>query len=312
MNRPLISIVTPCYNRAGFISGAVESVLRQNYPNIEHIVVDGGSTDGTLEALARYPNLKLISEPDNGIYDAVNKGLRMASGEIIGWMNSDDEYAPGAFEAAAVAFAGNPDVDAVAGGAVLFDGNGAVLHEHPWIDQQHLWLRLAEQPPIINAWFFRRRVFEQVGLFDPRYRVSGDREFLIRMALEGIRPEPLKQVVCHYRQHIGSFTMSVLAYWHPDRRESNLRTVLEGMQIYESALRHPGATKDARYHLRRMHTKRSIRATIISLYQQDYGQAARCALRGWRYNLVWPGTFFLLGREHLRKRSLTAQAKAGE
>ena len=311
MNPLLISVVTPCFNRVDFIAQAVESVLRQDYPNFEHIIVDGGSTDGTLEVLACYPHLRVISEPDQGIYDAVNKGLRVARGEIIGWMNSDDCYAPGSFQAAAATFDRDPDLDAAAGAALLFDENGAVLREHSPIDPQKLWLRLAEQPPVINAWFFRRRVFEAVGLFDERYRIAGDREFLIRMALHGIRPEPLAYVVCYYQQHLGSYTMSVLPYWHPGRCKSNLRTIMEGLDIYEKALRHPAATKEARYHLRRMHSKRCVRAAIIALYQKDYGLFARCTWRGWRYDPSWPGFFFLLGREHLRDRGKPA-AEAGE
>ena len=82
----------PCLNRVNLIREAIESVLAQDYPNFEHIVIDGGSTDGTLDVLREYRHLKLISEPDNGLYDAVNKGIRLAQGELIGWLNSDDVY----------------------------------------------------------------------------------------------------------------------------------------------------------------------------------------------------------------------------
>ena len=96
-----ISIITPSFNQGSFIETTILSVLEQGYPNFEHIIVDGGSTDDTLAMLARYPHLTVISEPDQGQAEAVNKGLRRASGEIIGWLNSDDTYYPGALAGAA-------------------------------------------------------------------------------------------------------------------------------------------------------------------------------------------------------------------
>jgi glycosyltransferase involved in cell wall biosynthesis len=101
VERPLISIVTPSFNQAAYIEDTIQSVLAQDYPAYEHIVIDGGSTDGTLDILRRYPHLRWISEKDGGQGDAVNKGFRLAQGEIIGWLNSDDTYLPGALSLAA-------------------------------------------------------------------------------------------------------------------------------------------------------------------------------------------------------------------
>jgi glycosyltransferase involved in cell wall biosynthesis len=97
---PLVSIVTPSLSQGEFIEEAILSVLEQDYPRIEHIVVDGGSTDGTLDVLHRYQHLRWVSEPDGGQADALNKGFGMAHGEIYGWLNSDDLYLPGAISAA--------------------------------------------------------------------------------------------------------------------------------------------------------------------------------------------------------------------
>ncbi len=94
-----LSVVTVSLNQAAYIEANIRSVLAQAYPGVEHIVVDGGSTDGTLDILKRYPHLRWISEPDTGQSNALNKGIAMATGEIVGWLNSDDTYEPGAFAA---------------------------------------------------------------------------------------------------------------------------------------------------------------------------------------------------------------------
>ena len=94
---PIITIITPSLNRAKFIEEAIKSVLNQDYPPVEHIIMDGGSTDGTLDILNSYSHLTVISQPDHGMYDAINKGIRMAKGNIIGIRNSDDYYEPNFF-----------------------------------------------------------------------------------------------------------------------------------------------------------------------------------------------------------------------
>src|SRR5271156_6128755 len=92
-----ISIITATLNRREFIGAAIESVLAQNYPEFEHWIIDGGSSDGTLDVLKRYPHLNVLSEPDRGVYDAWNKGIVRATGVVLGFLNSDDQYAPGTF-----------------------------------------------------------------------------------------------------------------------------------------------------------------------------------------------------------------------
>src|SRR5262249_45936520 len=117
-NRPTITVVTPSFNQARFITETIESVLSQDYPGLEYIVMDGGSTDGTQEILRRYGDrVRWVSEPDRGQADAVNKGVALAHGEIIGWLNSDDTYAPKALEKVARVFAGSDDLAVVYGDA---------------------------------------------------------------------------------------------------------------------------------------------------------------------------------------------------
>ena len=96
-HHPKVSIVTACYNSEKYIEDCIKSIMRQTYDNVEHIIVDGGSTDGTLDIIKKYENqynMRWISEKDNGMYDAITKGFRMASGEIYAWLNSDDMYMP--------------------------------------------------------------------------------------------------------------------------------------------------------------------------------------------------------------------------
>ena len=211
VGRPRISIVTPTLNRARYLGEAIDSVLAQNHPDVEHIIVDGMSTDGSAELLARHPHLRVIREPDTGLYDALNKGLRAASGEIIGHLNSDDLYAPGVFAEVADAFAA-PDVDAVFGGAEVFEGDAP---EHRRVvrrfarpeDIELSVFNTTVGVPITNARFFHRRVYDRVGYADLRYRIAADRDFLLRVALTAPTEVVLSQVVYHYRQHAGSLTI---------------------------------------------------------------------------------------------------------
>jgi len=122
-----ISIVTPSFNSAKFIEDCIQSVLNQNYLNFEHIIIDGGSTDGTIE-IKKYPHLKWISEPDEGIYDAMNKGIKLSSGEIIGILNSDDFYEPNIFMSIATIFRKDPKIALVHGDMKIIYNDNKVVY----------------------------------------------------------------------------------------------------------------------------------------------------------------------------------------
>jgi glycosyltransferase involved in cell wall biosynthesis len=207
-----ISIITASLNRKDFIGAAIESVLAQNYPDFEHWIIDGGSTDGTLELLKRYPHLKVLSEPDRGVYDAWNKGIARASGAVLGFLNSDDQYALGTFWLAND-WLGQSSALVFSGGCEIYQrtDTGVDVQMHRYVDPRRYHLTIENVTlgfPNINARFFRRAVFEIVGLFNANYKLSADREFLLRVAMVDLPDCTRAQLVYRYRWHAGSLTMN--------------------------------------------------------------------------------------------------------
>lgn len=182
MLAPDVSIVTPCFNAARFIAEAVESVLAQDYPRVEYIVMDGGSTDGTFEILQAYEDrVTLISEPDGGAADAIQRGLDGCSGEILAWLNADDLLLPGAVSAAVRAFESHEEAAVIYGNASWIDESGLVIAPYPVrdFDAQLLGRECFLCQPAV---FFRRDAFENVGGLDPRLNLTFDYELWMRLA----------------------------------------------------------------------------------------------------------------------------------
>lgn len=188
---PLISVVTPSLNQAAFLERTLRSVAEQDYPNIEHIVVDGGSTDGSVEILERWTDRlsRWVSEPDTGQANAINKGLGWTSGEIVAYINSDDYYLPGAFAAASRAFE-QPDTRWVAGRCryQYADGSlwGIVVPEPPRMPLRTMIAETWYVPQASSFW--RRGVFADVGPLREDLHYVFDLEFGLRCALMGIVP----------------------------------------------------------------------------------------------------------------------------
>jgi glycosyltransferase involved in cell wall biosynthesis len=177
---PLVSIVTPSFRSFRFVAETIESVKQQDYLRLEHIIVDGNSDDGTLDILKGYPHLTWISEPDNGQSQALNKGFRMAKGEIIGWLNADDTYNPGAVSRSAQFLLENPDVDAVYSDMQIVDEHGlpVMLTVSKPFDLITLFTENFMRQPTV---FMRRHVIEELGGVDESLHYCMDRELWLRM-----------------------------------------------------------------------------------------------------------------------------------
>lgn len=182
-----ISVVTPSLNQGRYIEETIVSVLDQQYPAFEHIVVDGGSTDQTLEVLRRYPHLQWVSEPDRGQTPAINKGIRMSTGEIFTYVNADDVYRQGAFQKVAQIFRNDPTTAVAAGDCDVIDEHSRTVGRYR--------VRLNEFEDLLRYWewgnrfcisqpavFLRRSLLEEVGLFDERYDLAMDYEMWLRLA----------------------------------------------------------------------------------------------------------------------------------
>jgi glycosyltransferase involved in cell wall biosynthesis len=201
---PLVTIVTPCLNAAPFIARTVESVLNQDYPHIEYIVMDGGSSDGTVDVLEAWRGrLEWASAPDGGAADAINRGFLRSHGTIFGWLNADDTYRPGAISAAVRSLVSTPEAAVVYGQGVWTDAEDRVLGVYPTVspyDAAH-WERecFICQP----AAFMTRRAFEAVGMLDPHLQSAFDYDLWIRLS-RGHLFVAIQEILAASRMHPGN------------------------------------------------------------------------------------------------------------
>jgi glycosyltransferase involved in cell wall biosynthesis len=210
---PSLTIITPCLNAVATLPATIASIREQAYPGLEHIVVDGGSTDGTVDLLRATEDIRWISEPDRGLSHALNKGIAMATGEVIGELNADDVYEPGALTAVGEALRDHPEAQWLTGYCRIIDGDGQEIRKSVtayknWL-LRHYSLRLYLTHNFISApaTFFRREVLAEVGGFDERYRISVDYDLQLRIAR---RHEPLvlERYLSNFRMAEGSLSMS--------------------------------------------------------------------------------------------------------
>lgn len=223
-----ISIVTAVYNRVDTIAEAIESVQRQTYPHIEHVVQDGGSTDGTLDAIARFANnaTKVVSEQDSGIYDAINRGIERATGDVIGLMHSDDAFAHDQVIRRVVACFNDPEVDGVYGDLQYVSANNptrVIRHWHSGLYNPS-WLKRGWMPPHPTL-YLRREVFERYGPYDTSYTIAADYDAMLRYLAKGqITLAYIPEVLVKMRLG-GESNRSLKRIWRKSRED--LRAIRE-------------------------------------------------------------------------------------
>ncbi len=217
---PKISIVTPSFNQAVFLERTIQSVLSQDYPNLEYIIIDGGSTDGSVDIIKKYAG-KLaywVSEKDNGQTHAINKGFRRASGDIVASLNSDDEYCPGALKTVARTFMEDKELDVVFGNRLTIDENENILR-----DDRHtrytfaalvLYGMIISQP----AAFWKRRLLEQFGYLDESMRFAMDYEFFCRIG-EHIKTKHVRMHFAKFRRQSSSKTSNIIDVGRAEHRQ---------------------------------------------------------------------------------------------
>lgn len=212
-----VSIVTCSFNQRAFLEATIQSVINQVNVDLEYIIIDGDSTDDSQSVIRQYQD-KLsywVSEPDSGQSEAINKGLKRARGDIVGWLCSDDLLAPGALEQVISFFENNPKVDAIYGDAVLINANGAILKKkreigfHPWIlANDHNYI---PQP----AMFWRRNVHSKIGYLREDLHLAMDLEFWLRMSKFGLKVIHINQCFaamrCHDAQKVFTQRLALLA-----------------------------------------------------------------------------------------------------
>jgi len=246
---PKISVVMPSYNQQDFIERSILSVLNQHYPNLEFIIIDGGSTDGTVEVIRRYEQYLSVwlSEPDHGQSDALNKGFARATGAIQGWLNSDDLYMPGAFQRVAMEFERHPDRRIVHGDWLNIDTDDQLLAYEYSFDFNVNQLKYEGFPLNAQAMFWRREVRERFGQFDVALYNTMDYDMILRFGLnEGDRAFlRIPAVLGCFRRHEAQKTRAF------DERVLNEHRRMAGLHGYADKYQPLGQAKRWLYRLRR-------------------------------------------------------------
>lgn len=241
-----ISIVTPSYNQDAFLLEALESVRSQAHCDVEHLVFDGGSTDGSVKILesfaghSAWSHLHWQSGPDEGQSDALNRGFVAATGGIVGWLNSDDRYRKGCFEHVLRAFDENPDVDIFYGDYTIIDAGGKVVKVRREIEFNRFILTYHHVLTVPTpSTFFRRRIFDEGNLLRHDLHYAMDYEFFVRLAAKGYRIQHLPRLLADFRLHPESKTSTGAHLQSKEKLEAMYAHSPLGKRLHNPALRRP-------------------------------------------------------------------------
>jgi glycosyltransferase involved in cell wall biosynthesis len=210
-----ISIITACLNAGKLLEGTIQSVLAQHFDSTEYIVIDGGSDPETPEVIKRYPAVtKYVREPDSGVYDAFNKGIRLASGDVIGILNAGDYHEPHTLQKVANAFQKNPDVDMVHGDQLTFDENGQPVMVMKPLLKRDAWKH--DMPFNHPTCFIRHDLYLKLGLFNTDFRIAADYDFAIRVLRSNAHVHYIPEVLARFSY--GGLSSSLIRKLKEERR----------------------------------------------------------------------------------------------
>ena len=282
---PKISIITACFNSIHTIRETLESVRSQDYPHWEHLVIDGGSTDGTVEVLKEYPHLQWISEKDEGHYHAMNKGVARATGDVVNILNADDCFRPGALRKVAEAFQAHPDWDGLFGDIVYVDGKGREIYRREEALFDYDVLRFGKVCYVIHPTLFvKKSLHDRLGLY--RYKEffnCCDWDFILTLGRERCRIGQVPAFLINYRYHEHGQSAD-LRVTRNMARESAL--ILKGHGVPDG-----------------------WRGAMLRVYYRSKRQAQKLRFRG-KCDLI-PGSWIL--KKHMReKTSFTSNVDIGK
>jgi glycosyltransferase involved in cell wall biosynthesis len=293
-----ITLVTPTLNAGRYLAEALASVRSQQWPDVEHIVMDGGSTDDTLEILGRDSTARVESGADSGLYDAINRGVRLASGDVVGFLNADDVLAPGALAAVGRAFVAHPGAEMVAGGGEVFrataSGSETLVHVN---DDGAKALReqdIIHGSPFLNARFFRRELLERVGPFDTRWRRCADFDLLMRVLDANPVRAVVDQIVYRSRAHAGSLTF---------RGGLEVELTEEQLALCTARLDETRETPALHRRYRRWHSWEATYLAWRQVLAGRYSEAARSLGKGLAVDPLLPVVVPIQIAQHLRMRA---------
>jgi glycosyltransferase involved in cell wall biosynthesis len=298
---PRVSIVTPSYNQGHFIEETIRSVLLQGYPDLEYIIIDGGSSDATTAIIRKYEDWLTywVSEPDEGQTEAIKKGWSLATGEVVAYINADDTYLPGAVSVAVDAFCASPDAGMVYGTAVIVDDSGRELRQ--WRAQPFDVRRMLTRGSIVPqpATFFSAAALESVGSLDDRWNMIMDYELAIRMGMR-YPAISVSEALARFRDHGKS------------KSRLKFEALADELVQFVGALRPTGLSRRKWRRVRRATLSRIYVELAFAYLAQDKQEAAKASRQVVRSVLADPVWVFRrpLMATHLARRMLKAYVDA--
>jgi glycosyltransferase involved in cell wall biosynthesis len=281
---PLVTIVTPAYSAISWLPQCRASVAGQDYPKIEHIIVDGGSRDGTVELLQSWSGITWLSEPDHGQADAILKGFALGSGEILTWLNADDELTPGAVSRVVDTMTSRA-ASWVVGAAEIREGGKTRTVRPSRISTRRLDL---SNPIVQPSSFYTAAAFQRAGGIDPHLHLAMDLDLWLRLLAVGVQPAVIRDVLSIAHLHDGAKTRAVPAerwFWEMGlARAKNGRGVAAGVELGRSYVEGlpdhpPPSPRDVTRHVRTLHAQLTRQGIRVSGRALEAGVRTRLAVR---------------------------------